>query len=160
MVGYRRTTNALTTPLNVMVGNEQFNSPTSYTNIAVSVAGTGFVLNDEYTFTNTTGAVVYTMKLKATQVSNTGALQRAEPLISEGYPLTLLAEKALAFTPGAGTQATVYVVKSKVGITTQQAGAAAKFNVGDIITEKPAGDDKAVVLEVSADAVDNTITKI
>jgi hypothetical protein len=70
------------------------------------------------------------------------------------------AEKALAFTPGAGTQATVYVVKSKVGITTQPAGAAAKFNVGDIISEKPAGDDKAVVLEVSADAVDNTITKI
>jgi hypothetical protein len=89
MVGYNRTTNALTTPLNVMVRNEQFNSPTSYTNIAVSVAGTGFVLINEYTFTNMTGAVVYTMKLKATQVSNTGALQRAEPLISEDYALTL-----------------------------------------------------------------------
>ncbi len=72
----------------VMVGNEQFNAPTSYTNIAVEIAGTGFVANTEYTFTNTTGAVVYSMKLKATQV-NAGALQRAEPLISEEYPLTL-----------------------------------------------------------------------
>jgi hypothetical protein len=148
----------LNTKLRVMVGNEQFNAPTSYTNIAVSVAGTGFVANTEYTFSNTTGAVVYTMKLKATQV-NAGALERAEPLISENYPLTLLAEKALVFTPGGGTQATVYIVTAKVGITTQQAGAAAKFNVGDIITKNPAGNDKAVVLEVSADANDNTITK-
>ena len=99
------------------------------------------------------------MKLKATQV-NAGKLERAEPLISENYPLTLLAEKALVFTPGGGTQATVYIVKSRVGITTQQAGAAAKFNVGDIITKNPAGNDKAVVLEVSADANDNTITKM
>ena len=151
----------LNTKLMVMVGNEQFNAPTSYTNIAVEIAGTGFVANTEYTFTNTTGGVVYSMKLKATQVSNTGSLQRAEPLISEEYPLTLLAEKAFVFTPGGGgTQATVYVVKAKVGVTTEQAGNAVKFIVGNIITKNPAGNDKAVVLEVSADADDNTITKM
>ena len=74
--------------------------------------------------------------------------------------LTLLADKAFTFTPGGGTQATVYIVKAKVGITTQQAGAGVRFSVGNIITKNPAGNDKAVVLEVSANADDNTITKM
>jgi hypothetical protein len=111
---------ALTTKLMVMVGNEQFNAPTSYTNIAVLVAGTEFVANTEYTFTNTTGGVVCSIKLKATQVSNTTALERAEPVISEEYPLTLLEDEAFVFTPGGGgTQATVNIVKDKVGVTTE-----------------------------------------
>ena len=100
------------------------------------------------------------MLVKATQVGVGGALERAEPLISEEYVLTLLAEKALTCTPTGGTQATMYIVKSEVGIITQQAGAGVKFNVGDIITKKPAGADKAVVMEVSANADDNSITKI
>ena len=160
LVEFNRTTNALPTALQVMVGDEQFNAPTSYTNIAISAGGTGFVLNQEYIFTNTTGAVVYSMKLKATQVSNTGALQRAEPLLSENYALTQLSNKAFTFTPANATQATVYIVKAKVGVTTEQAGNAVKFNVGDIITKSPATADRAIVMEVSADANNNTITKI
>jgi hypothetical protein len=161
LVQFDRSGTALTTQLTVMVGNEQFNAPTSYTIIAVEIAGTGFVANNKYTFTNTTGCVVYSMKLKATQVGNAGALERAEPLISEEYPLTLLADKAFTFTPGGGgTQATVYIVKAKVKVTTQQAGNAVKFVVDNIITKNPAGNDKAIVLEVSANADDNTITKM
>ena len=150
----------LNTKLRVMVGNEQFNAPTSYTNIAVSVAGTGFVANTEYIFTNTTGGVVYSMKLKATQVSNAGALERAEPLISEDYPLTLLAEKALVFTPVGGTQATVYIVKSRVGITSSACGNNERYIVGTVFTKHPPGDAKAVILEVSSDNNANRITKI
>jgi hypothetical protein len=50
LVEFDRSGTALPTKLQVMVGNEQFNAPTAYTNIAVSVAGTGFVANNEYTF--------------------------------------------------------------------------------------------------------------
>jgi hypothetical protein len=49
-------------------------------------------------------------------------------------------------------------VKLTVAVTTQQAGAGAKFHVVDLITKSPAGADKAVVLAVIAD--DYTITKL
>ena len=162
LVEFNRTTNALPTALQVMVGNEQFNAPTSYTNIAISAGGTGFVLNTEYIFTNTTGAVVYSMKLKATQLGNNGALARAEPLISEEYPLTLLADKAFTFAPGGGgTQATVYIVKAKVGVTTSACLNTEQYVVGTVFGKNIAGDpDRAVILEVSAVANQNTITKI
>ena len=140
----------LNTKLRVMVGNEQFNATTSYTNIAVEIAGTGVAANTEYTFTNTTAGVVYTMKLKATQVSGTGSL----------YPLTLLAEKALVFTPNGGTQATVYIVKSRVGITSTACGNNERYIVGTVFTKHPPGDAKAVILEVSSDSNANRITKI
>ncbi len=157
LTDFNRSAPALNPALQVMIGNEAFKNPTSSENIFISNPGTGFTAGQPFEFSNTTGVVVLTkLTVFISQVSGTGAMVKVSPILSQNYLLSDLQQKE--FT--GGTNGAIYMVKQTVAVTTQQAGNAAKFNVGDLITKDPAGPDKAVVLAVSADANDNTITKM
>jgi hypothetical protein len=158
-VSFNRSGAPLTQTLDVFVGNEAFLNPQSSNNIKVTVAGSKFVVGQQYTFLSANG---YEVILSATQIGNDGALVKASSLLSQEYPLTLLAEQALTCTPSVigATQATLYIVKSTVITNTQIIGGGTQAEVGDLITKDPAANEKAMVLEVSANAQNNRITKI
>jgi hypothetical protein len=153
---FNRDVNPLNPALQVVIGNEAFKNPTSSENIFISNPGTGFTAGQQFEFSNTTGAVVTKLTVFISQVGNGGEMEKVSPILSQNYLLSDLQEKE--FT--GGTNGAIYIVKQTVAVTTEQAGNAVKFEVGDLITKNPAGPDKAVVLAVSADAVNNTITKL
>ena len=156
LTDFNRSTSPLNPALQVMIGNEAFKNPTSSENIFISNPGTGFTAGQQFEFSNTTGAVVTKLTVFISQVGNAGEMEKVSPILSQNYLLSDLQEKE--FT--GGTNGAIYIVKQTVAVTTEQAGNAVKFEVGDLITKNPAGPDKAVVLAVSADAVNNTITKM
>jgi hypothetical protein len=152
----------LTAKLKVTAGDEAFNDPTSSNNIYVKTQGTGFVLGQQYEFSNTTGTVVSKFVVTASQIGVNGALVKASPVISQNYLLSFLQEREFTYQVDATTTASaIYIIKDTVVVTTEQAGAGARFTVGNFITKNPADANNAgVVMEVSADADNNTITKI
>ena len=156
LTDFNRDVNPLNPALQVMIGNEAFKKPTSSENIFISNPGTGFTAGQQFEFSNTTGAVVTKLTVFISQVGNAGEMEKVSPILSQNYLLSDLQEKE--FT--GGTNGAIYIVKQTVAVTTEQAGNAVKFEVGDLITKNPAGPDKAVVLAVSADVVNNTITKL
>jgi hypothetical protein len=132
-----------------MIGNEAFKNPTSSENIFISNPGTGFTAGEQFKISNTTGAVLTKLTVFIFHVGGAGEIEKLSPILSQNYLLSDLQEKEFS----GGTNGAIYIVKQTVAVTTEQAGNAVKFNVGDLIPKSPAGPDKAVELAVSADAV-------
>jgi hypothetical protein len=114
-----------------MIGNEAFKNPTSSENIFISNPGTGFTAGQQFEFSNTTGVVVTKLTVFISQVGNAGEMEKVSPILSQNYLLSDLQEKE--FT--GGTNGAIYIVKQTVAVTTEQAGNAVKFEVGDLITK-------------------------